>query len=90
MGEDTLAELMRNVVWVSFILMLPPLGVALILGLGIGLLQAITSVQEQTLSFVPKMVAVGLVYIVLGDWMLRLLIGYSADLLARLPEFGAL
>ncbi|MDA3959436.1 MAG: flagellar biosynthesis protein FliQ [Planctomycetota bacterium] len=90
MLEDTLVHLMREMIYVGLLLLMPPVGIALVVGLLIGLLQAITSIQEQTLSFVPKIVAVALVYIFLGSWMLRILLGYTTDLFAGLPEWGAL
>ena len=90
MIDAVMVELLQRMFYVSLQLILPPLGIALIVGLIIGLLQAITSIQEQTLTFVPKIVAVALVMVFLGGWMLRLLVDYSADLFMRLPEIGAL
>jgi flagellar biosynthetic protein FliQ len=90
MADDVIVELLRNMLFVGLALSLPVLLVVLALGLVIGLLQAVTSIQEQTLSFVPKVLAIVVVYVVLGHWMLRLLVSYTADLLNNLPRFGAL
>ena len=90
MADDTLVHLLRQMVYIGLLLLAPPVGIALLTGLVVGLLQAITSVQEQTLTFVPKVVGVALVYILFGSWMLRILVGYTIELYQRLPEFGAL
>lgn len=90
MPVDVLIEALKNMLYVSILLSIPILGSALVVGLIIGLLQAVTSIQEQTLSFIPKLLTMVLVFIVLGAWMTRLLVNYSAELLGGLPGFGAL
>lgn len=54
-------ELVREALWLLFIVSAPPLLTALVVGFGISLFQALTQIQEMTLTFVPKMVVVGLV-----------------------------
>ena len=90
MPEDVLIETLRQMLIVSLMLSAPALGVAMIVGLLVGLLQAVTSIQEQTLAFVPKLIGIILVLILLGHWMLRLLITYSAELFGGLAKYGAL
>jgi flagellar biosynthetic protein FliQ len=63
----------------------PALLVALVVGLAISVLQVVTQVQEMTLSFIPKLIAVGLVCLLVGGWM----IAVTADLAKRLFEFAA-
>jgi len=70
---------------VGFKLAAPVLLTSLVVGFGISLLQSVTQVQEVTLSFVPKMLAVGVALLVSGHWMLTVLIGYTHDLFAYLP-----
>ncbi|MCH8952310.1 MAG: flagellar biosynthetic protein FliQ [Proteobacteria bacterium] len=62
MDELGFIGLMRDAVWVGMVIAAPVLGVALAVGLAIGLLQALTSIQELTLTFVPKLVAILLVF----------------------------
>jgi flagellar biosynthetic protein FliQ len=88
--DDVLVDLMNQMLWLAMALSLPPLLAAMVIGLVIGLLQAITSIQEQTLSFVPKIVVILAVYMITGSWMLRLLTSRCGDLLAALPQYGAL
>jgi flagellar biosynthetic protein FliQ len=79
MPDDILLEVLKRMMMVGLVLCAPVLGVALVLGLIVGLVQAITSIQEQTLSFVPKLVGIALMLAVLGSWMLRYLVEYTAQ-----------
>jgi flagellar biosynthesis protein FliQ len=90
MADDIFMEALRKMLYLSTLLSLPVLGAALIVGLIIGLLQAITSIQEQTLSFVPKLFAIVATFVIFGPWMLRLMMTYTAEIIAGLPRFGAL
>lgn len=90
MPVDALIETLRQMLWVSILLSLPPLAVALVIGVAVGLLQAVTSIQEQTLSFIPKLLGMVLVLVLLGSWMTQLLVTYSADIFGGIARFGAL
>ena len=90
MVDDVLVETLRQMLLVSVMLSLPVLGVAMVVGMVVGLAQAVTSIQEQTLAFVPKLVGMILVFILLGHWMIRLIVAYSAELFGGLARFGAL
>ncbi len=63
----------------------PVLVTALAVGFAISLLQSITQVQEVTLSFVPKFLAVGVALLIAGNWMMAEIIAFTNDLFARLP-----
>ncbi len=63
-------EIMTDALMVAFKLMAPPLLISLVVGLVIAILQAATQIHEQTLTFVPKLVAIGIALIVLGPWMI--------------------
>ncbi len=69
MTQDEVMEVMQQVLMLSFKLALPILLVAMIVGLIIAILQAATQVHEQTLSFAPKAIAIGLVLFFLAPWM---------------------
>src|SRR5262245_30315046 len=64
----------------------PLLLVSLAIGLGVGLLQSATQVQEQTLAFVPKLAGVALVMIIAGHWMLAEIIGFTHNLFEMIPS----
>ena len=63
----------------------PLLIVALVTGLIIGAFQAATQINEQTLSFIPKLLAMALALVVAGPWMLKVLISYTRELFASIP-----
>lgn len=65
----------------------PMIGLGLLVGLVISIFQATTQIQEQTLTFVPKIVAVLVAGAVFGPWMLRTMIEFSERLLSRAHEF---
>lgn len=90
MPDDVFMEALRKMLYLSTVLSLPVLCTALVVGLVIGLLQAITSIQEQTLSFVPKLIAIVVTFVVVGPWMMRLLVQYTGEVIMGLPKYGAL
>ncbi|EGW36770.1 flagellar biosynthesis protein FliQ [Desulfosporosinus sp. OT] len=67
----------------------PILGMSLLVGLLVSIFQAMTQIQEQTLSFIPKVVAVVAILLVLGPWMLSILTAYTSNLLTQLATFGS-
>ncbi|ODA42509.1 flagellar biosynthesis protein FliQ [Desulfosporosinus sp. BG] len=67
----------------------PILGMSLLVGLLVSIFQAMTQIQEQTLSFIPKVVAVVAILLMLGPWMLSVLTAYTTNLLTQLVTFGS-
>jgi flagellar biosynthetic protein FliQ len=65
---------------------MPLLGVGLIVGVLISIIQAVTSIQEQTLAFIPKVVAMAVVLVVGGPWMLNQLLSYTSELWTSIPD----
>jgi flagellar biosynthetic protein FliQ len=88
MTEGDLAVLMREAMWVSLRLGGPPLAVALAVGLLVSLLQAITQINEATLAFVPKALALAVTMILLGPFMLSTLTDFTHLLFDRLVTAG--
>ncbi len=76
MGEDVFFDTLRQGLWVALLMSAPILGVALVTGLVIGLFQALTSIQEMTLTFVPKMIALLITFWASMSFMTSLLTGY--------------
>ena len=64
----------------------PLLLVALLTGLVVGAFQAATQINEMTLSFIPKLLAVALTLVIAGPWMLKVLVGYTRELLESIPS----
>lgn len=86
MSESAIYDLVRESLWACFLVSLPILAAALVVGFAIGLLQALTSVQEMTLTFVPKLGAILLVYWVAMGFMTGTLIAFFRDRI--LPAIG--
>ncbi len=78
-------DLARDAMVLALMLAGPLLGVALVVGLLVSVFQAVTSIQEQTLSFVPKLFATGLLFMILLSWMLQTLMQYTSELFRSLP-----
>lgn len=76
MTQDVVMSIMREVIMLTFKLALPVLLVAMIVGLVIAILQAATQIHEQTISFAPKAVAVGLTLFFLAPWMTNEIIDF--------------
>jgi len=70
MTEELVIEVMKDVFYTTFIILLPILGTSLIVGIFISIFQAATSIQEMTLTFVPKLITTALVIILLLPWII--------------------
>ena len=88
MNEQAIMQLGRDALAVTALLSAPLLLVAVVVGLLVSIIQTITSVQEQTLTFVVKLGAVLATMVLLMPWMLRTLCQYTAALLGNLAKFG--
>jgi flagellar biosynthetic protein FliQ len=73
--------------WTAGRVSAPILLTAIIVGVLVGLIQSITQIQEQTLTFVPKFMAVGFVLVITGSWMLSTLVDYTQQLIANIPNY---
>jgi flagellar biosynthetic protein FliQ len=82
--EMTVIELGRRALWTVLLVAGPILGLALITGLLVSIFQATTQVQEQTLTFVPKLFAVLGATILFGPWMVQTLLEFAGGLLANM------
>jgi len=77
----------REALLLTLVVAAPLLGLALIVGVLISIFQAITQIQEMTLTFIPKIVVILLALIVFGPWMLRLLMNFTTNLFLNLPNY---
>lgn len=88
MSTGVIVSLMRGAVTEVISLVAPVLGLALIVGLIIAIFQATTSIQEQTLTFLPKLIVILLVIALLGGAMFSSLGEYTIQLFRRIPDFA--
>ena len=89
MDTSMVIDLARQALWVSVLVCAPLLAVALIVGVVIGVIQAATSVNEATLSFIPKLLAMALAMLLFGGWQLVTLVDFTRAIFQRIPTlFG--
>jgi flagellar biosynthesis protein FliQ len=86
MNEMTLLDLTRHALLLSLELALPVLTVSLVVGVLVSLFQAVTQIQEMTLTFVPKVLAITAALVVLGPWMLSLMVNFTTGLFNGAPS----
>ena len=87
MSVEFVTNFGRQALLVTLILSAPLLGFALLVGVVISIFQAVTQIQEMTLTFVPKIVVVMIAIVVFGPWMLRILIDFTSTLFLNLPAY---
>jgi flagellar biosynthetic protein FliQ len=85
MDQDTVISVATQALNVCMKIALPLLLVGLVVGLAVSIFQAVTQIQEQTLAFIPKILALAGVLIVGGPWMLNQLLSYTTELWSRIP-----
>ena len=86
MDQDTVVNLATQAMVLSLKIAGPILLLGLIIGLLVSIFQAVTSIQEQSLSFIPKVVGVAVLIVVLGPWMLDQLVSYAQNLYMSIPS----
>lgn len=86
MTQDFIIYLGKEAVYTILLLSGPLLGVSLLVGLLISIFQATTQIQEQTLTFVPKIAMVFISLIIFGPWMLNLLVAFTTNLFSSIPQ----
>jgi flagellar biosynthetic protein FliQ len=80
MTIDTVSDLTRNTLYVIVITAAPLLLTSLVVGLTVSIFQTVTSIQEQTLTFVPKVIAIFIGLMVLGQWMMNNMVTFTESL----------
>ena len=88
MNEAVVLALAREALIVSLLVGAPVLGVSLVIGIVVGIIQAVTQVNEMTLTFVPKLVGVFVAMLIFGPWMMEIMLGFSAGLFANMGSYG--
>ena len=87
MTQDTVVSIVVQAMTVGLKVGLPILLVGLVIGLLVSIFQAVTQIQEQTLSFIPKILAVAVVMVVGGPWMLGTVVDWTTQLWSQIPTF---
>jgi flagellar biosynthetic protein FliQ len=87
MNEDIVISLGRDAIWTTVLLASPLLISALVVGLIVSVIQAVTQINESTLTFIPKMLTIVVVLIILAPWMTQMLTSYTTELFTSLPNY---
>ena len=82
MNQSQIMEIGAKAMWVTLELSLPILGVSLVVGLLVSIFQAVTQLQEPTLTFIPKILAVVVVIVFAGPWMMNTMLDFTVELWA--------
>lgn len=85
MHPDLALHMMRDLLWTALVISAPVLGLTLLVGLVISVVQVVTQVQEMSLTFIPKLLTAAFVLIACGAWMLRELAQFSIRLWTDIP-----
>jgi flagellar biosynthetic protein FliQ len=88
MNPELAIDLFKNTVLFALYMVSPFLAVALIVGLVTSVIQSVTSLQEQTLTFAPKIVIMSIVLVALGPWLLRSLTEFTVQMISRMADLG--
>lgn len=86
MSSDLAVQIGRDALFLVMLVSAPMLGLGLLVGVLVSIFQATTQIQEQTLAFIPKIIAVFVAIVVFGPWMLSLLINYTYGIFSQLPN----
>ena len=86
MDSAAVVDLAREALWMTMVISGPLLAVGLLVGLVVGIFQAATSINEQTLSFIPKLFVMGLTMSLAGGWMINTMVDYTKGIFIRIPS----
>ena len=87
MSGDLVIQLGQEALMIVMLVSAPMLGLGLLVGLLVRVFQAPTSIQEQTLAFIPKIIAVFVAVLIFGPWMLRIMVEYIMNIFVNLPSY---
>ncbi|GAB2731211.1 flagellar biosynthetic protein FliQ [Comamonas sediminis] len=86
MSTDIALRMVSELLWTGLLVCLPLLGITMLIGLAISIIQTITQIQEMSLTFVPKLLTAGVVIILAGPWMLKKLTQFMTQLWTNIPN----
>ena len=87
MSGDVVVQIGQQALMVVLMVSAPMLGLGLLVGLCVSVFQATPSIQEQTLAFIPKIIAVFVAILIFGPWMLRIMVEYVMNMFVNIPLY---
>lgn len=88
MTEEYVVHVVREAFYIMLLISAPVLLLSLIVGLAVSIVQAATSIQEITLTFVPKMVVIAIVLVLTMPWMMDVMMSFTINLFHQIPTLG--
>jgi len=86
MSSDLAVQIGRDALFMVMLVSAPMLGLGLLVGVLVSVFQATTQIQEQTLAFIPKIIAVFVAVLVFGPWIITIMVDYTRELFLTLPQ----
>ncbi len=86
MHADLALRMLGDLLWTGMLVCLPVLGLTMLVGLLVSVLQVVTQIQEMSLTFIPKLVTAAVSLLVFGPWILRTLTAFSTRLWSGIPD----
>ncbi|KUO76115.1 MAG: flagellar biosynthetic protein FliQ [Clostridia bacterium BRH_c25] len=87
MNQGMVIDIAQEAIKVVLMISAPILGLGLLVGLIVSIVQATTQIQEPTLSFIPKIIAISLTLLVFGPWMMNIMYGFTVRLFENIPMY---
>ncbi len=88
MGPDFAVDIARQAMLIAILISAPMLGFGLLVGLIVSIFQAVTQINEMTLTFIPKIIAVALAFAIFLPWIMRLLVNFTILLIQMFPDIA--
>ncbi|MGE5632237.1 MAG: flagellar biosynthesis protein FliQ [Caulobacteraceae bacterium] len=87
MNQGVIIDVAQEAIRVVLLISAPILGLGLLVGLIVSIVQATTQIQEQTLSFIPKIIAISLTLLIFGPWMMNVMYEFTVKLFENIPMY---
>jgi flagellar biosynthesis protein FliQ len=87
LSSDFALALASDMLWTALLVALPVLLLSMLVGLLVSILQVVTQIQEASLSFIPKIITVGVTLLVFGTWMTNTVVQYATSLIGGIPRY---
>jgi flagellar biosynthesis protein FliQ len=87
LSVEFISDLATRTLWVTLLVSAPILGLGLAVGVAVSIFQAVTQIQEMTLTFIPKVIAIFLAILIFGKWMILILLNYTSNLWSNMPQY---
>ncbi|UFJ42139.1 flagellar biosynthesis protein FliQ [Brevibacillus humidisoli] len=88
MTPELILQIAQRAIYTILVVLAPTLGIGLLVGLAVSIFQATTQIQEQTLAFIPKIVAILVALMIFGPWMLQLMVEFTMSIFDNLHRFA--